>query len=180
MNEISQILEANEKIIWDGKPKYSAYMFSAILGCLLVALFLILFLGVITGAILGVLAFAILFSLANLSYKFIHYALTDKRAVLQSGIFGRSFKSVKYDEIKNASVSKGFFNWIFGTGNINIFTGEVTSTGGKNPRTVSKYDTFAYISDPYAVLKELQEHGTEMEENLYGGKNVVQRVQLVK
>jgi len=176
MNEIPQILESKEKTIWDGKPNYAPYIISALLGGIIAAVIATFFVGIIIAAVI----FCLIVLWINLSYKFTHYALTDKRAILQSGIFGRNFKSINYDEIKNASVSKGFFNWIFKTGSINIFTGEVTSTGGEHPRTVSKYDTFVYISDPYDVLKELQEHGTKMEENLYGGKNVVQKVKVIK
>jgi len=32
MNEIPNVLEPNEKIIWNGKPKYSAFMASALIG----------------------------------------------------------------------------------------------------------------------------------------------------
>ena len=185
MNEIPQILEKKEKVIWDGKPKYGPYIISAIFGGIIAGGFFGLFAGSfskspIIGIIVGIAIFCLAFLFSNLSYKFTHYAITNERAILQSGIFGRNFKSVQYDEIKNASVSIGFFNWIFKTGNINIFTGEVTSTGGEHPRTVSKYDTFMYISEPYNLLKEFQEHSSKMEENLYGGKNVVQRVKVMK
>lgn len=185
MNEIPQVLEPNEKTIWDGKPKYAPYIIAAIFGGIIAGGFCGFFAGtflksITLGIIIGVVIFCLAFLFSNLSYKFIHYALTNKRAIFQSGIFGRSFKSINYDEIKNASVSKGFFNWIFNTGSVNIFTGEMMSTGGKHPQIKPKYDSFIYISDSYNVLKEIQEHGSKMEENLYGGKNVVQKVKVVK
>jgi hypothetical protein len=185
MNEIPQILEAKEKIIWDGKPKYMPYIISAFFGSIIAGALLGLVAGnlvksPISGLIAGIVIFCLAFFMANLSYKFTHYALTDERAVFQSGIFGRNFKSIEYDEIKNSSVSVGFFNWLFGTGSISIFTGEMESTGGKNPQIKPKYDMFVYIPNAYDVLKELQEHSSKMEENLYGGKNVVQKVKVVK
>jgi uncharacterized membrane protein YdbT with pleckstrin-like domain len=179
MNEIPQILDAKEKIIWDGKPKYAPYMISVILGAIIAAVFCLFITGIF-GIIIGPIVGFIILLIGSLAYKFTHYALTTRRVIIQTGIFGRNFKSVNYDDIKNASVTKGFFNWIFGTGTIQIFTGELTSTGGKHPRTVSKYDNFVYISNPYDALKELQEHLTRMEEDLYGGKNVVQKVRVIK
>jgi uncharacterized membrane protein YdbT with pleckstrin-like domain len=185
MNEIPQILEKKEAIIWDGKPKYAPYIISSILGNIIGGGIIFILVNALSksltvGLIAGIVAFILAFVWSNLSYKFTHYALSDNRTIFQKGVFGRDFKSIRYDEIKNASVSRGFLNWIFGTGNIRVFTGEMESTGGKNRQIRPKYDSFEYISDSYDVLKELQEHLTEMEENLYGGKNVVQTVKLEK
>jgi len=185
MNEIPSILEAKEQTIWEGKPKYGPYIIAALFGSIIAGGFLGFFAGIflkslIIGIIAGAAIFGLTFLWSNLSYKFTHYALTDERAIYQSGVFGRDFKSVQYDEIKNASVSRGLWNWMFGTGTVNVFTGELTTTGGEHPRTVSVYDKFLYIENPYDVLKELQEHSSQMEENLYGGKNVIQQVKIVK
>jgi hypothetical protein len=184
MNEIPQILEQKEKIIWEGKPKYAPYITSVILSGLLIGLFAGIWLGqyfktIILGVIMGIIFLAGSIIIGQLKYNFTHYALSNRRAIYQSGIFGRNFKSINYDEIKNASVYKGFFNWIFGTGTIQVFTGEMESTGGKNHHIRPKYDNFLYLEGSYEVLKELQTHLTEMEENLYGGKNVVQQVRVV-
>lgn len=185
MNEISQILGSKEKIIWDGKPKYVPYIISAIFVGIFIGGICGLVAGIfsesiIVGLIAGIIIFSLLFLWSNISYKFMHYALTNRRVVLQNGVFGRNFKSINYDEIKNASVARGLFNFIFGTGSINIFTGEMELTGGEHSRMKPKYDSFVYISNAYDVLKKLQEHLTEMEENMYGGKNVVQRVKIIK
>jgi len=185
MNEIPKILEKNEKIVWDGKPKYWPYILSALFGSIIAGVFVGIFAGSFlksftAGIVIGVVIFCLAFLWGNLSYRFAHYALTDERAVFQSGIFGRNFKSIDYDDIKNASVSIGLLNWLFNTGSINLFTGEIESTGGKDSQIRPKYDSFMYILNAYDVLKELQEHLTKMEENLYGGKNVVQKVKVVK
>ncbi len=185
MNEITEILEPKEKLIWDGAPKYAPYIISTILISIVVGLFAGIWIGgffksVILGSILGCVIVVVGWFIGHLAYNFTHYALTDKRVVIQTGIFGRNFRSVDYDDIKNSSVSVGLFNWIFNTGTVNVFTGEMESTGGKNPQMKPKYDSFRYITNAYDVLKKLQENLTEMEEDLYGGKNVVQNVKVVK
>lgn len=185
MNEIEQVLESREKVIWDGKPKYAPYITSAVFISVVIGLATGLWLGVylartVLGISMGLLVFIISVVIGNFMFKFTHYALTSKRVIYQSGIFGRSFKSINYDDIKNVSVQKGLFNWLFETGTIQVFTGEMESGGGKNSQIRPKYDTFLFIIDSYGVLKKLQENLTEHEENLYGGKNVVQKVELVK
>ncbi len=185
MNEIPKILEKKEKVEWEGKPKYWPYILSAFFGSIIAGVLIGIFAGSFlksftAGVIVGIVVFCLIFLWGNLNYRFTHYALTDRRAVFQSGVFGRNFKSINYDDIKNASASIGLLNWIFGTGSIRVFTGEIQSTGGKDSQVMPKYDSFMYILNAYNVLKEMQEHLTEMEENMYGGKNVVQRVKIVK
>ena len=185
MNEITKILEPKEKIIWDGTPRYAPYIISTILVSILVGLFAGIWIGgffknIIIGLISGFLIVIIGSIIGHLAYTFTQYELTNRRAIIQTGIFGRNFRSINYDDIKNASVARGLFNWLFNTGTVNVFTGEMQSTGGKHPRIKSKYDSFRYLPDAYDVLKKLQEHLTEMEENLYGGKNVVRKVKVVK
>jgi uncharacterized membrane protein YdbT with pleckstrin-like domain len=185
MNEIPSILEKKENIIWEGKPKYAPYIISGLLGCLLFGIIVGLFVGsffktIMGGAIMAIIVSVLTLVIIQLSYQFIHYGLTTRRVILQSGIFGRNFKSVNYDDIKNASVSRGLFNWIFETGSIKIFTGEMESTGGKHSKIRPKYDSLDYIENSYEILKKLQENLTQMEEGLYGGKNVVQNVKIIK
>jgi uncharacterized membrane protein YdbT with pleckstrin-like domain len=185
MNQIPEILGTKEKIIWTGVPRYAPYIISAIMGSLIVALFVGLFSGSffknsVLGLSLGCVVLVLGAFIGHLAYGFTQYALTSRRVIIQTGIFGRSFKSIEYDDIKNSSVQKGLFNWLFGTGTINIFTGEMQSSGGKNSQLKPKYDSFRYVSDAYDILKKLQENTTVMEEDMYGGKNVVQKVKVVK
>ena len=102
-----------------------------------------------------------------------HYAVTNKRIILQSGIIGRDFKSIDYDKIQNVSVNKGIVGVIFNVGNLRIFTGEFeTISFGKHgrSRTKSKHDILRDISDPYNILKDIQSHLSKRKENLYAGR----------
>ena len=175
MNEIQSILENKEKVIWEGKPQAPAYITSVVIISIIIGICVGIFLGAflkswISGVGFGIDLFLVSVIVGSINYRVTHYALTNRRAIYQGGIFGRSFKSVNYDDMKNASVTKGIFNWMFGTGTINVFTGEMQSTGGKYPQMAPKYDTFLYIEDAYDVLKTLQEHLTKMEQGLYSGK----------
>jgi len=175
MNEIPKILEPREKVTWEDKPKYAAYMVWVFLGGIIVGgvggIFLGLFLrSALAGVIIGLLVFAFAVLWGNLAYKVTHYAITNKRVIIQTGVIGRDFRSISYDKIQNASVNVGLIGVIFHVGNVNVFTGEMISTGGKHPTLRPKYDTLRCIIEPYNVLKRLQKNLSRRKERLYGGR----------
>ncbi|MEW5896463.1 MAG: hypothetical protein AB1668_02120 [Nanoarchaeota archaeon] len=99
MNEIPQILESKEEIVYEGKPEYVPYITAAIFGILIVAVIAGLFIGVFLKSILfAIIAGTIILVggiiLSNMTYTRTHYAITSKRAIIQSGLIGRDFKSV--------------------------------------------------------------------------------------
>lgn len=171
MNEINQILEPKEKLFYDSNPVYKPYLLSSLIAA------------IIFSAIIGVFAFAFSKSiiigiiiliagivggiiLANMAYSRTHYAITNKRVIIQSGIIGRDYRSIDYDRMQNISVDVGPLGVMFKVGSIKIFTGELQSTGGKNPQLKPKYDMFKYISEPYNVLKTLQTQLSARKEKL--------------
>lgn len=171
MNEIPQILEPKERVIYDGKPQYAPYITAAIFGILII--FVII--GIIIRAYLrsvfwaiavGIVIFILGIILSTMTYTRTHYAITNKRAIIQTGIIGRDFKSIDYDRMQNVSVDVGILGVIFKVGTIKIFTGEMETVGGKHPRIKAKYDRFNYIASPYEVLKKLQTNLSSRKEEL--------------
>ena len=164
MNEISKILEQKEKVIYDGKPEYVPYITSTLFGTLIAVVIIeviiyFYFKSVLIGISGGIIILIIGFVLSNLSYQRTHYAITNSRAIIQSGIIGRDFKSIDYDKMQNVSADVGILGVIFKVGTVKIFTGEMKSVGGGNnsaPTIQPKYDEFNYINSPYEVLKKLQ------------------------
>lgn len=117
--------------------------------------------------------------------------MTNKKVIIQTGVIGRDFKLIDYDKMQNIFVDVGIIGKIFGVGTIKIFTGEIGGSNASNYGEIRigssrssglqpSYDSLRYISEPYAVLKHLQEHLSERKENLYGGKDVVRPVKVVK
>ena len=171
MNEIPQILEQKEKIIYEGKPKYAPYIISAIFGTLIAIIVIgvlisVFFKSIFWAVIAGIIILILGIIISNLSYTRTHYAITNKRAIIQSGIIGRDFKSIDYDRMQNVSVNVGILGVLFKVGTVKIFTGELESVGGKHPRMQAKYDRFSYIASPYEVLKKLQTHLSTRKEEL--------------
>jgi len=166
MNEITKVLNPDEKVLWSGNPKKAPFLFSfALLGLFFGAI--IYFSGLsysiskpeyyILFSFLAILAFALFFFVGYLYYRVTYYAITDRRVILQSGIFGRSYKSIDFDKIQNVSVVIGLFNYIFRTGTIKIFSGEIGSSGGNNAGVQPIFDQIVFIQNPDSTLRILQE-----------------------
>ncbi|MDP3901403.1 MAG: PH domain-containing protein [bacterium] len=161
MNEISQVIAPGEKMAYEGKPKYAPYLISVIVGIVIAAAVIGAIIGAVSdsmtiGILIGIIILGLGIFLVNLAYSRTHYAITDKRVIIQTGIVGRDFKSIDYERMQNVSASVGLIGVIFKVGTVKIFTGEMQTTGGRNARMQPKYDKLRYISNPYEVLKTIQ------------------------
>ena len=162
MQEFNKILEKGEKNLWEGKPKFWPYMFSSafivIVGLIFVGFSLIaisidksalliphFWIGLVI--IIGVPGYKLLV------YKHIHYTITNKRVILQTGLIGRDFKIVDFDQITNAEVNVGLLDKIFGgnSGTIFVSSPGTISYSSKGPR--QRPYTLSHILEPYDVFK---------------------------
>lgn len=169
MNEVSKVLDANEQVLWEGRPKFLPYLMGVILVCFVMALVLgpFIYLGFISastgiqpenlrlvGIALLLLALCAIWTLVALfQYPFIHYALTNKRVILQGGIIGRDFRSVDFDQITNVEVNVDLIQKIFGgsCGSVLIYT------AGTKGTTVPQPHALATIDQPYEIFKRLKQ-----------------------
>jgi len=172
MNEIHAILQNREKVLWEGKPKYAAYMIPIVFIALIVLAVSIVFIGAsLLLGLIGIVIAVIIIVFGHLSHERIHYAITNKRVIFQSGIIGRDFKSVDYDKMQNVSVRVGLIGLMLKVGTVRIFTGEMRSVRTKHGHSIKPhYDRLVYVNKPYVVLKKLQSHLSTRKEKLYGGK----------
>jgi len=88
-----------------------------------------------------------------LVHKKMYYVITDKRVMIQSGIVGRDFKIIDFDQISNVEVNVGFFDKLFGgsTGSINVMSPGNFATSGNTSIPIPH--TIANIKNPYEVFK---------------------------
>lgn len=167
MNELDKIIEKNEKVLWEGKPVFLPYIvsrciISVIIGIVMGLLILIpLYLegspfvfGPVLVYMFIFLFFVVLIPIYNIwAYKHIHYAITNKRVLLQSGIVGRDFKIVDFDQITNAEVAVGLVDLILkkNTGSLAISTAStfIVQKGNTIPRPY----LMIHIQSPYNVFK---------------------------
>lgn len=192
-NSIANILENNEKIVWQGKVSRKVLIF--ILAFLLIIIFAIsIFIltkesinytlngspAQTSGKIIG-FGVIILGSILSLIMFFIDwvkdYAITEKRVIIKSGVIGTDFKSIYFDQIKNIFVDVGLIGKIFKVGSIKIDIGKTRtfSTGGENNQpthieTKTMYDVLKHIDNPYEVFKNVQHTLEARKESLYSGR----------
>lgn len=176
MKEINKVLETSEKILWEGKPNFWPFFFGrSIITTIFGGIFLVFVLfwfisSVVTSSLFsegfawyGILlvphfwigiVLAIGIPIYNLLlYKHVYYAITNKRVILQSGVIGRDFEIIDFDQITNAEVNVGVFDKLFcaSSGSI-LLSGAGTFTSGRHG-TVAKPYTLSNISHPYEVFK---------------------------
>ncbi|WP_262175942.1 PH domain-containing protein [Haloarcula laminariae] len=121
-------LDADEEILWSGKPApetmYGAYL-TGIPLILLVGLGLVIIGG------------------AYLNRQNTDYVVTNKSVYKKTGILSRSVSEVEYEKVQNTSFSVGVVGRYFDYGNVDISTAggsgvEMTLRGVKSPQEVQK------------------------------------------
>lgn len=160
-NDIDDILTSDEKVLWRGKPKKSAYIISAVMKMLP---FVILWLAIDVTIIVfmatrleGVPWFLWLFFAVHLApvwiwiFNIVHsaaevgnirYVVTDKRIIIRRGVI-IDLKFMYFAEITNVTVRVGLTDRMLKVGDIYITA--------ETQRAVL-YD----IADPYYIANELQ------------------------
>lgn len=101
-------------------------------------------------------------SIANIVRLFLvrnntFYAITDKRFMLRGGLWGTSFKTIEYDQVKEINVNVGPIQNMMGVGTISIDTGRTKPQGLQNMGNFFGFpqgdDAFVGVSNPYEVFK---------------------------
>jgi len=167
MKELHQILNTDEKIIWQGKPDFVLYFLSSggvfILGGFL-AVFLYFTLGKSIGGNASFFAIFIPLTLASFAffyslivYKYILYIITDKRMILQSGFIGRDFEFVDYDKVQNTNVNVGILDKIVGrnTGTISVHANRFVSVSNSYTDISGRQQTTSGIQEHPFVLRDI-------------------------
>ena len=168
MIEFNKVLDANEKVLWEGKPQFLPYLLSVAPFMLFGFVFMV-FSGFIvfpliikTGTLWPLLiphfwiGFVIFFGAplySVLVYKYLYYIITDKRIIFQSGLIGRDFKMVDYNQVTNAEVNVGVLDKLFGknSGSILVSSAGTFAQGRYGP--IAKPYVMSNITDPYEVFK---------------------------
>lgn len=145
---IETFLMEGESILWQGKPKKSAYVINAsvkmlplaiIWGALdggILSLFIPTFFNSEGAPPIGFTIFILGFFLIHLApvwiwlsqvltagsrWKNTEYAITDKRIMIRNGLIGFEYKSIYYTDISDISMHVGIIDRIMRVGDIRIF-----------------------------------------------------------
>ena len=178
-NTIEDVLNNDEKVLWQGKPNPKSYIWAAVVKMFPIALIWLIFDGGFIGGIsygmakgqipLAILGFIIPFFLIHLTpvwiwiantvkavreVKNLEYAVTDKRVIIRSGIIGIDFKFINYTEIDSVNVKVGLIDRIFKVGDIYI---------NSSVNSGVLWD----VSDPYGIGRALQKVTTDIKSDIH-------------
>lgn len=158
--QIDEIIADDEKILWRGKPKKSAYVLNAFLKMLPIAIVWIVFDGAFIGMGLTQMGWEAIptpmkiflfvffaFHLipvwmwianvvtANRQHKNLEYAFTNRRIIVRSGIVGIDFKNMFYTDVESVNLKVGLVDKMLKVGDIyvNSKTGAAVLFDIENP-----------------------------------------------
>lgn len=134
--DLREMLDKNEKILWAAKPKKAPFVLKSIAALIVIIPFLVMPIIVfwIAGPAIihpfvimfflfwyGILSLIALTPLYNfLMWKNIWYALTNKRIIVRTGLIGIDYDVLELENIQQVNVNVGLVDKIFGTGTITL------------------------------------------------------------
>lgn len=179
-NIFDVILDKDETLIKTFKPNKAKFMFSVLLFWA-VMLLLFAFIGVLVvlfpdeGVVIDkiyllipfglfVLGMLIVWGFAEIYYKNLYFAYSNKRVIIRSGIFGVDFKSLDMSMIGAVNVYVSLIDKILrkNTGSIN-FGSTASPLGAGQSAPVYKFN---HISNPYETCKEIKQYIDEYKKKL--------------
>lgn len=147
-NEGNNPILPGEKVIWEGKPKKSAFIINKVIIMAPFAILWLMFDSIFIGAFIGsgameeapagVFLFLIPFFLfhlmpvwiwlaniltANRKWKNTKYYITDKRIIIQNGFIAENYQTIYYKDIKNVRLHIGIIDKMLGVGDVYFDTG---------------------------------------------------------
>ena len=162
---VNDILVSDESIIWNGKPKKSAYIINKVITMLPIALiwlifdstFIISFISL--GNFMEMLWFIIPFFALHLmpvwiwlgnvltskkNWENTEYYVTNKRIIIVSGFIGMNYQTIFYKDINNVHLRIGIIDKLLKVGDIYFDTSE------------NKMQFFLDLENPYDLYTNLQ------------------------
>ena len=158
--QIDEIIADDEKILWRGKPKKSAYVLNAFLKMLPIAIVWLAFDGAFIGILLTQIGWEAIPTMmkiflfvffafhlipvwlwianvvtANRQHKNLEYAFTNRRIIVRSGIVGVDFKNMFYTDVESVNLRVGLVDKMLKVGDIyvNSKTGAAVLFDIENP-----------------------------------------------
>lgn len=170
-NVIEQMLDENERILWDAKPDRLTY----IIGNPIIYLFAIFWAAIDSTFIVAFFQqqepqlFVLFFFAIHLipvwiaiggpiyrakNWKYIQYAFTGKRIYIASGIIGRDIKVVEFADVSEPSVNVGLIEKLRNCGTIHLRPyAECSRQNGR----INNIGVLRHVSQPYELYKNIKQ-----------------------
>lgn len=172
--ELREMLNPNETVLYEGKPNKKCFIFESIFNPLLPVAIVwgIIDFGLLTGEVVGGINdgdfFMLPFMLLHLfpvwlylagvifsvkKYNNTEYVITNMAIYVSGGVFTRSITTKSFADMSNITLHRGVFARIFNVGDVIASTGQTDKNG--NDISVS-LDSIADYNRIYHLVKKLQ------------------------
>jgi uncharacterized membrane protein YdbT with pleckstrin-like domain len=180
LDNLTEQLRSNEKVLWQGKPKLFPFIFAHnaipfIFGLFFMAVTFFFFLSPMLsmGFFLELILFPLIFFLIGfliafgqpiwsyLAFRNTEYMISDQRLITQTGAVGLDTRFVDLEKVQEVSVQVGVFDRLFGTGSIYAMTAGQAYVGfqrgpGWGGSGIVR-PSLSSLEKPYEVQRLLQE-----------------------
>jgi len=170
MKHQNHVLDDTEEVLWEGSPNFLAFFISSLIPAAFgVPFFLIGAFFAVIGVMAGQWYFifmphmwigaGLVFGIPLyriLVHKHTRYTITDKRVILKTGVIGRDYNIIDFDQISNASVNVGLIDKVFAKNSGTIYlhsAGIMPYMGNMNKGSFGiKPYALVHIDNPYDVF----------------------------
>lgn len=177
--EFESIKDDKEEILWTGKPKFIPFIFTSVLGGIIIIGFSIFW--IFTARNLGsigdnnspsyfwllglipLIAGLFAFLKKVVSFPNTAYSYSDKRVMMRSGFIGTDFKTIDYDKISDIEVTVSVIEKMYNVGTIRFYSGRTQTDEGN---TTKLYDSWSAIENPYEVFKMVKQTSVNIKTDL--------------
>ncbi len=174
MKELDKVLDPNEKVLWEGSPKFWPFFLGSSVLTTVFGIFWLFFVAIFIAMAWQAPGPSKYFILAMphlwvgllmlfgppiytlMVFSKTYYAITDKRVILQRGVVGRDFQMIDFDQMTNAEVNIGVFDKLFGNGSGSILMASAGTFSEGKGGVVSRPYMIANVDKPYDVFKFLK------------------------
>lgn len=181
MTSVAELLRSDERVLWQGKPKLTPFVFGHspflfLFGLFFIAVALIFFVPFLSlpGFPFEFVLFFLVFFLIGfvaafgmpiwsfLAFRNTEYVITNQRLITQTGAVGLDTRFVDLEKIQEVNVSIGLTDRLLGTGSIYVSTAGQAFVGwqqqayGWTGQGIAR-PSLANLEKPYEVQKLLQE-----------------------
>ncbi len=166
MGEFNHLLEENEKIVIQTKPKFGTYLVRVFIMLIFMAVPIVCFyINELTKdiAIIYVIFMLILIFLIGcvgwLKYKSYLYCITDKKVIIRSGIIGRDFRVLALESITTIDIKIGLSDKLCGNKTASLVFLNASNSTFRSSENETGYNknAFLHIENANAVYKQVKE-----------------------
>lgn len=183
---IKDMFDPGESLVWEGKPDKTAYVAGPIFlyiiaGLLFMAALITIGVGIAAdwyGMARVVCTFLTVLYLVpsliigvalpvwrSINWKYINYAITDRRIYIQKGIIGRDVIIKDYTDINAPEVSVDYIDKIRRCGSVHLSPRYYIARNGRKMYTLAP--ALLHIPDPYGVYDMVKKMALDIRSDIY-------------